>query len=148
MTDENQEYFYTTYPTIFKQKDLPMTHTAMCWGLECNDGWKNHIDTLCKKLVLIEKVSSVSTEATQIKEKYAGLRFYFQNTINDELMSDEDRSLWTDIIQDVVSESEGQSQYVCEICGEYGWVRTSGHWIKTLCNEHRDELGYKDLDPK
>ena len=27
------------HPKIFRQKDLPMTHTAMCWGIECGPHW-------------------------------------------------------------------------------------------------------------
>jgi hypothetical protein len=33
MKAELQEKLYTDYPEIFKQKDLDMTQTAMCWGI-------------------------------------------------------------------------------------------------------------------
>ena len=50
MNQELQNKLYEKYPKIFGQKDLPMTQTAMCWGISCGDGWYNIIDTLCEHL--------------------------------------------------------------------------------------------------
>ena len=50
MNKELQDKLYKKYPKIFGQKDLPMTQTAMCWGISCGDGWYNIIDTLCEQL--------------------------------------------------------------------------------------------------
>lgn len=50
MNKELQNKLYEKYPKIFGQKDLPMTQTAMCWGISCGDGWYNIIDTLCGHL--------------------------------------------------------------------------------------------------
>lgn len=50
MKQELQNKLYEKYPKIFQQKDLPMTQTAMCWGISCGDGWFNIIDTLCGHL--------------------------------------------------------------------------------------------------
>ena len=47
MNQRLQDKLYEKYPKIFGQKDLPMTQTAMCWGIDCGDGWYNIIDTLC-----------------------------------------------------------------------------------------------------
>lgn len=35
------------YPKIFAQRNLPMSQTAMCWGIDTGDGWYNIIDMLC-----------------------------------------------------------------------------------------------------
>jgi len=50
MKQELQNKLFEKYPKIFGQKDLPMTQTAMCWGISCGDGWYNIIDTLCGHL--------------------------------------------------------------------------------------------------
>lgn len=48
MKQQFQDKLYAKYPKIFAQKDLSMRHTAMCWGIECGDGWYNIIDQLCR----------------------------------------------------------------------------------------------------
>ena len=50
MNKELQANLYEKYPAIFRQKDLSMKETCMCWGLGCGDGWYNIIDTLCAHL--------------------------------------------------------------------------------------------------
>jgi hypothetical protein len=47
MKQELDEALCAKYPKIFKYRHAPMTHTAMCWGFECGDGWYNIIDVLC-----------------------------------------------------------------------------------------------------
>ena len=73
--EELQEQLYKKYPDIFIEKDVPMSQTCMCWGIDCDDGWYNLIDDLCEQLTLIKKLTGVQIIATQVKEKYASLRF-------------------------------------------------------------------------
>jgi len=47
MDQELQDKLYKKYPKIFKQKDLDMTETCMCWGICTGNGWYSLIDTLC-----------------------------------------------------------------------------------------------------
>lgn len=47
MKKELDEALVAKYPKIFKYRHAPMTHTAMCWGFDCGDGWYNIIDVLC-----------------------------------------------------------------------------------------------------
>jgi len=47
MNQELTNKLYKKYPKIFRQKDLSMQETLMCFGFECGDGWYNIIDTLC-----------------------------------------------------------------------------------------------------
>jgi hypothetical protein len=46
MKAELQQKLYEKYPKIFVQKDLPMSQTAMCWGIDCGDGWFWLLDNL------------------------------------------------------------------------------------------------------
>ncbi len=50
MKKELDEALVAKYPKIFKHRHAPMTHTAMCWGFECDDGWYNIIDALCSNI--------------------------------------------------------------------------------------------------
>lgn len=47
MRTELDKQLVEKYPLIFKDRNADMRTTAMCWGLECGDGWYNIIDTLC-----------------------------------------------------------------------------------------------------
>ena len=47
MKVELQKQLFEKYPKIFRQKDLSMKETCMCWGFECGDGWYNILDCLC-----------------------------------------------------------------------------------------------------
>lgn len=47
MTPDLQNKLYEKYPKLFAQRKLPMTHTAMCWGIDCGDGWYNILNKLC-----------------------------------------------------------------------------------------------------
>ena len=159
MKAELQNKLYEKYPKIFGQKDLPMTQTAMCWGIACGDGWYNIIDTLCAHIQLevdsphediikyteyledpglpeatvtyfqqqvIESRKRVipQVEATQVKEKFGGLRFY--------IMGGNEK------IDALISFAESMSECTCEECGRPG-TQNAGGWIKTLCHDCRGE---------
>ncbi len=72
MNRENTEKLYNDFPELYKQRSLPMSQTCMCWGFECNDTWFDLIYQLSKDLSALD----VIPEATQVKEKFGGLRFY------------------------------------------------------------------------
>jgi hypothetical protein len=67
-------------------------------------------------------VSQVVVE--QIKEKFGGLRFYYQGG--------------DDEISGMVRMAEAWAGHSCEQCGKPG-ERRSGGWIRTLCDEHEAE---------
>jgi hypothetical protein len=47
MKQDLEEQLYNKYPKLFKQRNLPMTQTCMCWGCEHGDGWYNILDRMC-----------------------------------------------------------------------------------------------------
>ena len=81
-----EQEIFAKYPEIFKEKDLPMEQTCMCWGLEVPDSWLPVIDELCDAITHSRyivsgpsgKVNFPQVVATQVKEKYGDLRFYFR----------------------------------------------------------------------
>jgi len=65
--------------------------------------------------------------ATQVKEKFGGLRFYYTGG--------------DDYINGVVAMAELMSERTCEECGDPGQLYIKG-WHKTLCVKHAKEQGY------
>lgn len=144
MSPEKDAALCAKYPKIFRDRCAPMTQTAMCWGFECGDGWYDIIDALCGNIQshvdwLFEqqtykvrrgelKAEDVLPQdrfqvvATQVKEKFGGLRFY-TNFISDE-------------ISGMISMAESMSYRTCEVCGHPGRPNKEG-WISTLCDACR-----------
>jgi len=124
------------YPEIFRDRNGDMRTTAMVWGFDCGDGWYNIIDAVCAQIEnraynnRRNNVEFHPVVATQVKEKYGTLRFYY--TGGDEY------------VDGVVAMAEAMSAVTCETCGAPGKLREGG-WLKTLCDEHAKEQGY-DLD--
>jgi len=77
MSPELQTKLFEKYPKIFRQKDLPMQQTCMCWGIQCGDGWYDLLDRLCSQIQShVDQRNEPQIEATQVKTKWGGLRFY------------------------------------------------------------------------
>jgi len=167
MRKELDEALCAKYPMIFKDRNANMQVTAMCWGLECGDGWYNIIDVLCGLLTsdyrqaqsryeyLIETgvgnvlygTKTVTQEAideakvrmdeeaakvpvaSQVKEKFGGLRFYVQAA--------------TDNHYQYISFAESMSYRTCESCGNPGKTYTDG-WHTTLCDIHAAMAGKEE----
>ncbi len=108
------------YPKIFRQKDLPMTQTCMCWGIDTGLGWHWLIDILCSYLQWdIDRNGHQQIEAIQVKEKFGTLRFYTNG-------ADETQ-------QGMISLAEFMSAHICEDCGSTNNVTQTEGWIVTLC---------------
>ena len=117
MEKEEKELF-KKYPKILNRKNLP-------WKLECNKGWFKLIDNLCEYVQeqtdQNPHIYKGQTEATQIKEKFGGLRFYVNGTHSDFLAA----------IQYV----EFLSYKICEFCGKDGKLQNNNGWYKTTCGK-------------
>lgn len=75
------------------------------------------------------KVNWIRVE--QIKEKFGGLRFYYQGG--------------DDHIDGMVNMAEVWAGHTCETCGNKG-KRRDGGWIRTLCDEHEAEYQTKQAN--
>ncbi len=134
MTKELDEKLCKDYPKIFVDRYADMRTTAMCWGFDCGDGWYWLVDNLCNciqqyidnnKHLSISQMVYDSVVATQVKEKFGGLRFYY--TGGDETI---DGMVWL---------AEHLSYNICEKCGSTQNVtqNTEG-WVYTLCKTCRN----------
>lgn len=130
------------YPKIFAGRNSPMTETCMCWGFGHGDGWYNIINQLCSNiqghidwnnsqrerllkenkhnLTIPDEIKQVV--ATQVKEKFGTLRFYYEGGDSK--------------IDGMVRMAESMSSVTCETCGKPGTTGGTG-WIHTACEDHR-----------
>lgn len=81
--------------------------------IECGDGWLDLIDRLDRDLAEIDPDYRVA----QVKEKFGGLRFYFDSDL-------EDRTALTARI----AEAEAESFRTCEITGNPGVLTANDGW--------------------
>jgi len=137
------------YPKIFSDRNKPMSETCMCWGFDVGPGWHPIVADLCEKIDAVGKKFGVVAVADQVKEKYAGLRFYHHVIMDDSVphietelpVSQSDYDVAEGIIDDLVSHAEGESYRICEVCGEYGKTYSKGGWLTAWCEKHAMENG-------
>ena len=141
--DDFDKFMVNKFPEIFRQRHLSCMETCMCWGFEIGEGWHDLIHSTCEKLELIRTTFNVTIEASQIKEKFGTLRFYFDAHANEnEDKSNMDQEKWNliyDVINDIIDSSERKSGYICEKCGKYGKTEVINGWYSTYCKAHYDE---------
>jgi Fe-S-cluster containining protein len=149
MKKELDEQLVKKYPLIFKNRYGDVKETLMCWGFECGNGWYQILDSLCANIqhhidwkekqrqwtitfnskAALEEMKEVpdaiaQVVAVQVKEKFGGLRFYYDGG--------------DDQISGMVRMAESWAANTCETCGAPGKSRNGG-WIKTLCDNHEEE---------
>jgi hypothetical protein len=112
------------------EERFPKMFDGKYGGFAVGKGWYPILEVLCTNvqshLDWKEKqgkpVPQVVVE--QIKEKFGGLRFYYQGG--------------DDEISGMVRMAEAWADIACEECGAAG-KRRSGGWIRTLCDKHEAE---------
>ena len=77
----------------------------------------------------VEKVHRVVAE--QVKEKFGGLRFYYD--------------YGDDFIAGLVEMAEIWAEHTCEVCGSPGKPRNDLSWVRTLCAEHYEQTKVKPV---
>ena len=129
MKKELDEALCRDFPKIFRDRCEDMRKTCMCWGFECGDGWEPLIRELCENLAAIEQASGCVIVATQVKEKFGGLRFYVHT---------EGQQPWHRIVDDCIDAAERKSEYTCEACGERGRIDSKEPWLRCLCEKCKE----------
>lgn len=126
MSPDKQKSLSQKYPQIFADLGGDPRETCMAWGLEVGDGWHDIIDRLCADIMAIDP--GPEFKATQVKEKFGGLRFYTTSVPTDK----------SRVVSNRISEAEAESYKTCEDCGTKDGVSTEGPgWIGTLCGSCR-----------
>lgn len=129
MRKELAEALLLDFPNVFKPH--PQSLVTM-FGFECGDGWEPIIREAAAALEVEIAKHKASPEfdhdnewaqdvgsASQIKEKFATLRFYLNTG--------------TDAMWKIVNDAELKSEDTCESCGEPGKVRGRS-WFYNACD--------------
>jgi hypothetical protein len=112
------------------EEEYPAMFVGAYGGFAVGKGWwpiierlgrniQSHIDWANRNDQVVPQVV-----VAQIKEKFGGLRFYYDG--GDEY------------VRGLVQMAEEWASRSCETCGERG-VQRSGGWIRTLCDKHEAE---------
>lgn len=123
MTKELDEKLCRDFPKIFKDRRADMRNTAMCWGFDVGDGWYWLIYHLCS--LIQSRIDANPTHnfpqpvATQVKEKFGGLRFYVTGA--------------DEATYGMIDLAEHLSYHICEGCGSTKDIGYTQGWIKTIC---------------
>ena len=125
--DEFARQLHEKYPNMFSKP---------YGGVAVGPGWWPIIDVLCGnihrhvewKQNQLEKYQRgegcPDVVVAQIKEKFGGLRFYYDGG--------------DDTVDGMVRMAESWAARSCEECGQPGTSRNGG-WIRTLCDKHEAE---------
>jgi hypothetical protein len=106
--------------------------TLVEWEEYVGPGWRPILARLHELLSALDP----DYRAGQVKEKFGGLRVYLNTPMPPGG-------------QDAIDAASAESLTVCEECGEPGRRRATradspAAWIKTLCDRHARERGYRD----
>ena len=168
MRRELDEQLCARYPLIFKDRNENMQNTAMCWGLECGDGWYNIIDVLCG--LLTSEYRGAKNRYDHFIEVGVGGVLYGTKKVTQEDIDEAKTKLdeetlkvpvavqvkekfgglrfyvqaATDKHYQYISFAESMSYRTCEECGNPGKTYTDG-WHTTLCDIHAAMAGKEEV---
>jgi len=160
MREDLQNKLYEKYPKIFVQKDLPMTQTAMCWGISCGDGWYDIIDTLCfhiqqqvdSPIESVERYEKILSEPDLEEANRGYLESLLQqakSNIIEQVEAAQVKEKYgglrfyvmggNETVDALISFAEDMSYRTCESCGSPA-TPSEGGWITTRCNKCKGEI--------
>lgn len=122
--EEFEKRMEEKYPKMFSQP---------YGGFAVGEGWWPIIESLCANIQSHTDWWNKNRETrpvveqvvvAQIKEKFGGLRFYYEGG--------------DDKIQGMVRMAEAWADAVCEDCGTPATKKTTG-WIRNVCDKHFEE---------
>jgi hypothetical protein len=154
MSPELDKKLCEKYPKIFVNRYKSMMESCMHWGIECDDGWYDIIDSMCEAMthtystgLWLDKASDNMEDyldvkppqviADQVKEKFSSLRFYyhlefeptFRNLAYGENFNPEARAIaerYDNYIDGIVHYAEVLSSRTCELSGKPGILHSTG----------------------
>ena len=124
---------YNTFEARMLER-FPKMFAEPYGGFCVDEGWWPILESLCGQIQHHldwknrQSEVVVQVKVAQIKEKFGGLRFYYDGG--------------DDAIDGMVRMAESWAAHSCETCGAPGKSRDGG-WIKTLCDHHEAERQLK-----
>lgn len=103
-------------------------------GIGVPSGWKTLVCDLYDSLEAL----GVEYYICQIKEKFGGLRYYFE-------IKDESDNHHYDRFNKVIALYETKSLQTCEFCGKEGKRGSHGGWVVTECEDCRRKVHLREV---
>lgn len=135
MNEANQLKLTQAFPRLFRAADKT---PYQAFGIQCGDGWFNLIYKLCADIESVLTVNGTIDEdwphVLQVKEKFAGLRFYISRSHKSEVSMPANGFVEVrpisdvDEIGDLIEAAEAKSFEICEDCGVPGTMYRDGWW--------------------
>lgn len=125
----SEEIHYETFSKKMHER-FPLMFSKPYGGFDVGEGWYDIVETLCSHIQRHIDWKNEHNEpvpqvvVNQIKEKFGGLRFYYNGG--------------DDTVHGMVHIAEAWASHSCETCGDKG-KRRGGGWIRTLCDKHEEE---------
>jgi hypothetical protein len=121
MSPDKQKQLQALCPSLFS--DLDGCEPMAMFGFECGDGWHGVLAELILAIGKVCETAHVLTKATQVKEKFGGLRFYIDGGNDD--------------IHALIKQAEAASFVTCEECGKAGELADERGWLRVCCDDCR-----------
>lgn len=139
MKEELDKRLCQRYPLLYRHRHRTPQETPLAFGFECGDGWYDLLDRVSAKLeqeihrirdgipsgLTPQEVLDQLPAASQVKEKFGGLRFYM--------------SSYTEGMEPIIREAEEAACKTCEECGRPGRIETVRGWRICRCPMHLQE---------
>jgi hypothetical protein len=93
----------------------------------CGEGWRDLLERACVRIRAAVQADGGTFHATQVKEKYGTLRFYWDGALSPEADA---------AVEEAIELAAARSACTCEVCGEQGRLHRSGGWLMTRCPMH------------
>jgi hypothetical protein len=118
------------------EQQFPKMFAGPYGGFAVSQGWWHIIESLCANIQSHIDWKQEQKEkynrgegceqvvVAQIKEKFGGLRFYYDGG--------------DATISGIVRMAESWASQTCEVCGNKGTIRPGG-WLRTLCDHHEEQ---------
>lgn len=129
-TDEEFEDFLANIGGLVRAHRPEKGPISLRNEFNIGNGWLGILERLFETLIRLGWDKSF----INVKEKFGGLSFFIDNLPDNGLH--------------FIVEAERESFKVCEVCGETGEQYKINNWVYTLCDEHRDEKLYVEVDGK
>lgn len=117
--------------TIATYEELQREHPSLIrkgFGFECDRGWVGILDRFFSGLDELLPIG-VDFQLRQVKEKFAGLRIYYQ--VDSDIPAEMEEK-----IHRLGSLATARSCHTCETCGRPGRVWQRGGFYVTSCDRH------------
>lgn len=138
MNEKNTQALVAAAPLLYRLYGTD-TGWSIKYGFDCGDGWFDILLGLSRKIepelqamLSAGKRQRDLPHATQVKEKFGGLRFYLDNQSQQ----------WTDWIR----EAEDAADKTCERCGVPGVMHRRRRFLQTLCPKCAKAEGFDPVE--